>query len=224
MAVPSLYAVLTGDLIRSTTLSADTLADARGVAADAAAYSQKALALHPLAALEFFRGDAWQLLLGDPTHALRTALVIRAQLRAAADVDTRISIGLGTVDNIDHQRISLSTGEAFLLSGRKLDRMTTYFDLTGDLPDRFALVRPWFTLTLQLCGGLARSWTRRQAEVVAHALLMTDATHEAIGQALTPPIRKQSVTDILEAANWRLLSEALTVFEKTDWRTGAPVP
>lgn len=212
------YAALTGDLVRSTKLSAAALDAARRVVADAVADIDRAVGRNGASPAEFFRGDAWQVVLAEPACALRTALLIRARLRAIADVDTRISIGVGPVETIDRHRASLSTGEAFVLSGRKLDTMTSYFDLTGDLPAAASALQPWFTLTLQLCGGLARSWTRRQAEMVARALVMRDATHEAIGRSLDPAIRKQSVTGVLEAAHWRLLSEALMVFEQTDWR------
>lgn len=212
------YAALTGDLVRSTELSVEALDIARATVADAVAEIDLTFSRNGVSPVEFFRGDAWQVVLTDPAYALRTALTIRARLRAVADVDTRISIGVGPVDSVDRQRASLSTGEAFVLSGRKLDRMTSYFDLTGDLPEAVGALQPWFTLTLQLCGGLSRSWTRRQAEIVSRALIMRDATHEAIGQSLNPVIRKQSVTGVLEAAHWRLLSEALAVFEKTDWR------
>lgn len=211
-----LYAVLTGDLIRSTALTADRLADARRVAETSAQALDETLAWDQVGELDFFRGDAWQLVLGRPGAALRAGLLIRARLRALAGVDTRIAIGVGGADRIDPGRVSRSTGEAFVLSGRTLDRMTSYFDLSGAVPEGAPEVERWLTLTLQLCGGLARNWTKRQAEVAARALGMANPTHEAIAQAFD--IRKQSVTDILEAAHWRLLTEALKVFEDTDWR------
>ena len=166
---------------------------------------------------EFFRGDAWQLLMQEPRRALRVALVIRAMLRAKLDVETRISIGVGGVDAVDQTRISLSTGEAFTLSGRALDALTGYFDLTGALPERAGALTGWFPATLHLCSGLVRPWTRRQAEIVSVALLQENPTHEGIAMALRPRVAKQTVSESLAGAGWRSLLEAIRAFEATPW-------
>lgn len=211
-----LVAVLTGDLIGSTGLAAAALLRARRTAEAASEQFAARLPSAQISSLDVFRGDAWQVALGDPAYALRAALFLRARLRAEADVDTRIAIGVGAADHLDRERISRSTGEAFVLSGRTLDGMTSYFDLAGAAPRVLGANEPWLNLSLQLCGGLARGWTRRQAEVCAQALIMDGPTHEAIAQAFQ--VRKQSITAVLDAAHWRLLSEALKVFETADWR------
>lgn len=166
---------------------------------------------------EFFRGDAWQLLLKEPGQALRVALYIRALLSAQAGIETRISIGIGTVDAINRSRTSLSTGEAFTLSGHALDEITGYFDLTGALPERAADLVQWFPAILHLCSGLIRQWTRRQAEIVSVALLLESQTHERIARSLHPPVSKQTVSESLAGANWRSLLEAIRMFEAIDW-------
>ncbi|MGD2134300.1 MAG: hypothetical protein PVI23_16035 [Maricaulaceae bacterium] len=211
------FAVLTGDIIGSTELSVDRLEEARQALARAVGGVRRRRADVVAGEHEFFRGDAWQLLLADPGWALRTALMIRAGVRAELDVDTRVAIGVGVVDHVDLSRISLSTGEAFTLSGRALDNMTGYFDMTGAVPARAGVLARWLPVTLHLCSGLVRSWTRRQAEVVACALTLEKPTHEAIAKALEPPVKKQTVTDSLSGANWRTLQEPIDAFEQTDW-------
>ena len=169
--------------------------------------------------LEFFRGDAWQLLMDDPAPALALALLLRAQLRWKLSADTRLAIGIGTAQKIDRRKISLSSGEAFELSGHALDRMTGYFTLTAALPARASLAARWLPAVLHLCSDLLRGWTPRQAEIVACALRHREATHEEIGAMLHRPVRKQTVTSALRSAHYRALSEALELFEETDWTT-----
>jgi hypothetical protein len=218
------FAVLTGDLIGSARLSTERLGGTRRLVLRTAR-DLRAKARHALiGAPEFFRGDAWQLLLGEPRQALRVALLIRAVLSAEIDVETRVSIGVGRVDVIDRARISRSTGEAFTLSGQALDKITGYFDLTGALPERTGVMAVWFPATLHLCSGLVRTWTRRQAEIVAIALSRDNPTHEGIAKSLRPKVSKQTVSESLAGAGWRTLLEAIRAFEATDWASLAGLP
>ncbi len=211
------FAVLTGDLVSSRRLSAERLEHTRRLIAEGAARFRRRQPRALCGVPEVFRGDAWQLLLREPRWALRLALLTRALLLARHDVRTRVSIGIGAVDAIDRRRVSLSTGEAFMLSGHALDRITGYFDLTGALPERAAPLAGWFPAVLHLCSGLVRPWTRRQAEIVSLALLLDNPTHAAIAGTLRPRVSKQSVTESLAAARWRPLLEGIRVFEQTDW-------
>jgi hypothetical protein len=211
------YAVLTGDIVGSRQLSPARLERVRALIASAAGEFRRRQPRALCGVPEVFRGDAWQLLLREPRWALRVALLIRAELLAADEVGTRVSIGVGNVDVINRRRVSLSTGEAFTLSGHALDHITGYFDLTGALPERAAELTDWFPAMLHVCSGLARAWTRRQAEIVSLALRPDDPTHETIAGALRPKISKQSVTESLAGAGWRPLLEGVRVFEATDW-------
>jgi hypothetical protein len=210
-------AVLTGDLIGSSKLSAERLGRTRAVVIKGAQQFQSRSRRTISGVPEFFRGDAWQLLVKEPGQALRVALYIRAVLSAEIGVETRIAIGVGGADVIDRARVSLSTGEAFTLSGHALDEMTGYFDLTGALPERAGPLAGWFPAILHLCSGLVRHWTRRQAEIVSLALLLDDPTHERIARLLDPPVSKQTVSESLAGAGWRTLLEAIRAFETTDW-------
>ena len=213
----SAFAVLTGDIVGSSRLSAGQLERARALVLKGARQFHSKSRPMVSGVPEFFRGDAWQLLLREPGQALRVALYIRASLSAQSGVETRISIGIGSVDAINRARTSLSTGEAFTLSGHALDEITGYFDLTGALPERAAALARWFPAVLHLCSGLMRDWTRRQAEIISLTLLSDNRTHEEIAGALRPPVSKQTVSESLAGANWRSLLEAIRVFEATDW-------
>ncbi len=212
-------AVLTGDLIGSTRLTVDVLEAVRdGLLAAVKTYGRRypgAVEGEP----EFFRGDSWQLLVPDPRLSLRMALYLAACLKAQYNLRTRIAIGVGTVDRVTRNRISLSTGEAFVLSGQTLDAMSRRyrFDITGSVDARLESQATWFSVILHLCSGLIIRWTQRQAAVLAAALLSEDSDFEVIGAAQTPPVTKQAVSKVLIAANWRYLLEAVNLFETSAW-------
>lgn len=213
------YAVLTGDLIRSTELPAAELdAIRRRLSVITIGFEDRfpgTLIGFP----EFFRGDAWQIALRRPERALRLAMLITATLRAEAPTGTRIAIGIGPIEHISPQHISLSGGEAFTLSGRALDRMTGYYDLTGALSPDTGTMAGWLPAALHLISQQMRQWTPRQAEIVATALMLHSPEHEQIARALNPPVAKQTVTKSLQGAGWRGLQDMLHVYEITDWKT-----
>ncbi|WP_010664156.1 hypothetical protein [Marinilabilia salmonicolor] len=64
---------------------------------------------------EIFRGDSFQLML-DADTAMLAAFHIKAVMRAAASLDVRMGIGVGTVK---HQAVKIteSNGEVFVFSG-----------------------------------------------------------------------------------------------------------
>jgi hypothetical protein len=217
------FAVLTGDIVSSRQLPPERLERTRRLIAEGAARFRRRQPRALSGVPEVFRGDAWQLLLREPRWALRAALYMRALLLAGDEVRTRVSIGIGTVEAVNRSRVSLSTGEAFLLSGHALDSITGYFDLTGALPERAAPLAAWFPAMLHLCSGLIRPWTRRQAEIVSVALLAENPTHESIAGTLRPKVSKQSVSESLAAARWRPLLEGMRVFEATDWDSLDPL-
>ena len=218
-----LYAVLSGDIIKSTALSSSQLEEARALLNDRVALLDQRTGHPVIAQPDFYSGDAWQLALRDPKHALRFALFIRESLFAELNVRTRISIGIGPADRIDTERISLSSGVAFTLSGRKLSEMSGYTDLTLSCgPARTgiqSLLNGWMGVSLQHCSDHARGWTHRQAEIVALGLLHPEQTHEQLAQRLQPPVKKQSVTSSLSSAHWASITETLTIFKNTAWET-----
>jgi len=211
------WAVITGDIVRSSSLSSDELCDVRAQLVDAVAdirgWGRRILRGRP----DFFRGDAWQVLLSDPRRALRVALYVRSQLISIGLADTRLSIGLGSVDYLSRSRVSLSTGEAFKLSGHGLDGMSPAAGLAITCPQSAGPVAAWLTLTGQLCDSLISGWTKRQAAVVAVSLHPRDPRQDEIAALLKPPVSRQAVTKTLESANWYAIKAAIRVFEETRW-------
>lgn len=87
----SLFAVLTGDIIRSQALSGRELESVRRTLLDAVDDVRKWRSGVVKGKAEFFRGDAWQVLLSDPQLALRVALFLRATLLGTGIADTRVA-------------------------------------------------------------------------------------------------------------------------------------
>jgi hypothetical protein len=213
------YAVLTGDVIKSSRLPPAQLESVRSSlisAVDRARGWKRGLVRgRP----EFFRGDAWQLLLMDPAMAMRVGILLRASLLAGGLADSRIAIGLGEVEKISSGRVSLSTGQAFTIAGKALDNMTRYSSMTIAVPKSVGPLSDWLPVAGHLCDSLIGQWTRRQAEIVCAAVDPKDPDYEKIGQSLTPTVSKQAVAKSLSGANWYAIREAVRLFEKTSWET-----
>jgi hypothetical protein len=210
------YAVLTGDLVKSTSLTPAMLTDARDVVTDATAEIARWSEGSVAARVEFFRGDAWQFALGDARFFLRAAVYVRARLRAAnSNFDTRIGIGLGKVEHIDPVRTSLSSGEAFVISGRTLDAIGGASGLAVGLADRFERRLAWIDPMAGLCSALVDHWTERQAELVGRMLVPERVSQ--LDLATSFQITKQTVSKALAAADYSALLAAIEHAEQIDW-------
>lgn len=204
-----LYAVVMGDIIKSGRLSPEQLESVRSsllAAIDQVTGWEPGLVKGQA---EFFRGDAWQVLLTRPGHALRVAVFLRATLLAQGIADTRISIGIGSVEHVSSGRVSLSSGKAFALSGHGLDGMIRNVSMTIELSDEAGASGEWLQVIGHLCGAVIGGWTKRQAEIALLAVEPGEPTHEEIANMLHPPVSKQAVTKSLHGAHWYVVREAV---------------
>lgn len=217
MAEDKCFAVLTGDLIKSGELAKDQLDDVRSSLIKRSRVVGKWERGLVNGELEFFRGDSWQLLLNKPGFAMRAAVYLRASLIASGKADSRVSIGLGSIDNISKQNLLTSTGEAFSLSGHGLDELTGYSEMTIKISRSSGPLFEWLPVVANLCNSLIKQWTQRQAEVITFAADPEEPTHEEIAEKLTPAVTKQAVTKILNSANWHSLRKVINQFEKMNW-------
>ncbi|MBD3316552.1 MAG: hypothetical protein GF344_12255 [Chitinivibrionales bacterium] len=210
-------AVLTGDLIKSRRLSDLELDKTRRALCAAAAEVNEWQPGAVLGEPDFFRGDAWQMLVTVPKPALRIAVYMRAFLLESGLSDTRIVIGLGAAEKVYPKRISLSTGQAFTLSGLGLDNLTRYTKMSIALSAHCEDLAAWLPVVAQLCDVLIGHWTTRQAKIIRLALAPSEPTHDEIAQSINPKVSKQAVTKILAGADWHVLRSVIEQFEKTDW-------
>lgn len=135
-------AVITGDIIQSTKL--DVLQ--RSMLIDEVDHALMLWSKNYNMHYEIYRGDSFQCLLKSPHHALRVALLIKTFIKSLNPAesyvlkskenptkkqnmlysvwmfDTRLAIGIGESE-VYSNSIGKSNGEAFFLSGRKLDSL-----------------------------------------------------------------------------------------------------
>jgi hypothetical protein len=222
MANGQLYAVLTGDLVKSSRLTSaqSTMAmDWLRRAADEFADVHKASILGQI---DTFRHDSWQLLLARSEFAIRAAVYLRAALKLQSDAttkyDTRISIGVGTVESISKLRISDSRGIAFTLSGKGLDLMEGH-RMALSHEDEESAAGQWIgRCVIPLLDCIVSDWTPAEAKAICGAIKGWTqeqsaekwGKNERIGKNPT----RQAVGKSLDRAHWGMVEDVLSWVEK----------
>lgn len=211
---PPAILVLTGDVVGSSKLGPDRLDRLFALLEQA----HGAIAAWPgpagPAGFDRYRGDGWQMLLPCPRWALRACLMVRAWLRAAdRDFETRAMAGIGPAGTAQPGDLSASGGEAFRLSGQRLDRAKRppYFDIriAGAQPDREALLSALFGLA----DALSQDWTEKQAAIFRLALAPGAPDQHRIATSLTPSVSQQTVSGHYQAGGGPALDRAVQAFE-----------
>jgi len=159
--------------------------------------------------LEIFRGDGWQCALVDPSLAVHAALFLRASVKAHGPIphmDTRIGVGIGTVDFLDSNQLGASNGPAFQLSGKALDSLSQSslgwaFLREKESPDCLSSIGfPLMDLSVQ-------RWSKAEGVAVVGSLLgLTQAEIAAHPLALKQdgqPPTQQAVADALKRIDWK---------------------
>ena len=112
-------------------------------------------------------------------------------------VDTRISLGVGTIQFIPGDRVSQGDGDAYRLSGQGLDDMPrqTYLSARiGEQPE------PLLDALMVATDAITRRWSARQAQAVVGSL--TGLTQESIAAGWKPDaITQQAVAQHLPVAD-----------------------
>lgn len=220
MTEERLYAVVSGDIVGSRRFSEkgpairDAIKDA-GVAC-AEAFDE---ALGGMPPVDVFAGDSWQMLIRSPQPALRVGLCMRALIKSSERLpkaDTRLAIGIGTVDFVDDHSASEGQGEAFGLSGEALDSLQnskvrmaarvpeTWRDDAGRLD-----VQDTLDTMMVLVDAICRDWTVVMAETVSGAL--RGWTQEKI--ARMRGVQQSTTSRMLASARWPSLSASLKWWE-----------
>jgi hypothetical protein len=206
-------AVLTGDLIGSTKAGPEAVDEAMEALAEAAKTISKWAGAEDVRFTRY-RGDGWQILLPDPSLALRAALFLNASLKARrTGLLTRIAIGCGPVDRPGTTDLKDASGEAFTLSGRALDAMPKGRTLAFEQ----ANASPRDMLFIKMTDALIRKWSPEQAEAMAMALGPWKTTYEMIARQLGITI--QAVSQRLKNADHEAILDLVEGAEAQDiWR------
>jgi len=212
------YAALTGDIVGSRRFAGkgpavrDAIKEACGAVVEAFDGG-----LSGLPTVDVFAGDSWQMVTRSPAQALRIGLCIRALIRANEGLpgaDTRLAIGVGSVDFIAEQDLSESQGEAFRLSGQSLeslkssggrlavsiagmtDRELAASDPNAEAADAMDTVialldascRGWSPSRARAVAGVLRGWT--QQRIAEDAMVSQSAVAQALAGARWPAIER----------------------------------
>lgn len=210
------YAVITGDFIGFSPLSAQTRQQLLRLTEEGGRRLHEIFGRRSPEPVDMFRGDGWQMLFPDPGIAFRAGLFFRAFIRSHAAgryTDLRMAIGVGPIDYAPQARISAGDGEAFRCSGKLLETMTspregTFRFAMDDSPAACALDGMAF-----LAGAVAERWTQNQSRAVAGAL--AGMTQKEIGRSWPGKISTQAVGGHLKRAQWTALRFAVQNYEKS---------
>jgi hypothetical protein len=220
-------AVITGDIIQSSKLDAETRQWLMRSLKAALAQWDEDFEMES----ELIRGDSFQCLVPDPAIALRVALLIRTYVRSlnptsAYDIyhrqnpeishsrlltnwlfDVRIAIGIGEID-YEGDTLAESDGEAFQLSGRALDRLkdgrrNLAIVSNDDNKGELASMAP-------LLDAILSGTTALQCEVINLKLL----GHTEVEIARILEINQSAVNQRSIAGNWGAIQSAVKRFGK----------
>lgn len=157
-----------------------------------------------------YRGDGFQIAVPDPADAVLAAVLARAALIQQSPSrqsmwDARIAVGIGPATMPTAERFAEADGEAFLLSGRRLD-------VLGDRPERLAIVTPSpalndeLALLTRFADDILSHWSHYSAEVV-YLSLLHDESQQALAERLGRA--QPTVNRRLVAARWPLIRDYL---------------
>ncbi len=211
------YAVLTGDIIKSSSLHYSTrrkLYNTIKSISDLLRIKYKQIIPYDI---DIFRGDSWQLLITDPVFSLRIALLIRVLLKILMEnimIDSRIAIGIGTIDFISEQNLSSSDGDAFRSSGLSLENNPKQFNLTFSISQpRYRIYSDLFDIIIKLTDFHVNKSTLQQTRALYGALSKLTQM-QTVKNVFQNSITQQAVADHLNKAGWLYIKYALNFFEK----------
>ncbi len=217
-------AVLTGDVVRSTSLppakrrGLDSLL--RGIGASLEKYHADAVPIP----IGIFRGDSWQLLVTRPELSLRVALELRAALKVGLGTngDCRIGIGIGEIDFIPGDSVSAGEGPAYAAAGQALDQLKRgeLMAVRFGFPPRSTPETRLVQALVHATDALAQGWTTGQAQAILGALRRSTQATIAAGWKPTR-VSQQAVTQFLARGHWTVISNLLEAIESSPF-TDAP--
>ena len=196
------YAVLTGDIVKSSDLpdgGLDQIFANLSMAAEHIATWQDAPAY-----LTRNRGDGWQMAV-RPDFALRATYAARAAPRLTHKrYDTRVALAIGP-GQIPGATLADATGDVFVSSGRTLESMPRRRLMSFGDPDGV------YGIILRLAEEIIKSWTETQAKVALCALAPNRPTQSALAAALG--VSQQTVQGHLDAGGIDALVESCEVID-----------
>jgi len=196
----TIVAVITGDIIKSQKLEATDYEKMLYTLES----TIRTLISKSKSSFDIFRGDSFQIIFQKSIDAIKAAIIIRLALKTAKpSFDARQSIGIGGVMSLRND-VKSSIGEAFVLSGRGLDKMKGKFI---SITSGNAGLQSKVELLTKFLDAIISNLTLNQAEVLLCYLTSEDKSHSTIA-SLTGKNRS-NVTKLLNASHYQLIDEYL---------------
>lgn len=197
--------IITGDIVKSSRIKADDkdviINEILGLKDDVSTICS--------IDIEFFRGDSFQILVRDATRTLFVAVLLRAKLRGESKgvkCDARLSVGVGGIEYVN-ERVVMSDGEAFRLSGRGLDEIGKKSRLV--VATKWSAVNNELAVSTPFADDIISKWTTEQAAIIFVAL-SADVNQKDISFMLGKSV--QNVSKLLTAAKEQLVRMYLNRF------------
>lgn len=204
-----LYAVITGDVIKSSEIEGyqDRLKETLEL------FQKDYSNILPLA-VDRYGGDSFQVLLSDYGPSLRASLYIYTKLASyKPQIHVRMSIGIGEINGVPSERVSTGDGEAFRLSGPALEKLDSHQHLTfqGTAPLFDWKTNELLRGSMGLLSGLLIGLTPAQSEVLWY--LLQGYTQVEIARKTNRA--QQTISGIASVGNWRNIAGFVDSFEES---------
>ncbi len=205
-----LYSVLSGDLVGSSKLETGERKEILSVLKNS---FNQVKSIYPKAVrseFDIYRGDSFQGILSAPSVSLGSAIIIRAYLRSKIGhkADARIAIGIGKIDYLP-KHITEGYGEAFVISGKLLDKMKkSRFNFQIETPSEE--INRELRIEFILLDFLISKWSPEQSEAIIKHL--KGLTQEEIAKKLG--ISQPAVHKRLDNAGFWLIDQMCDRFAK----------
>jgi hypothetical protein len=197
------YAVLTGDIVNFTQLP-----DKERLKLISETESLLKSWVNQPNEAEIFRGDSFQLIIGDITTAIKKGIQLICWFKKHSDeknkiyLSSRISVGIGDIA-YKGKSVLDSDGQAFHLSGRNFDKMTDNEILSiktanDDINEQIAIILTFANIVIN-------QLTAAQAEVIYMAI--DNYTQTRMAEELG--IKQGAVNSRLKLANWKTIHEGI---------------
>lgn len=209
-----MYAVLTGDVVNSSSLSSDRRYYLYEAMQNLSTAVKQKYPREISSDLAKYRGDGWQLLVSPPRDAFEISLFMRTFIRFHFEqekLDTRIAIAIGNIDFAPDDNISEGYGIAFTESGKLLDSLKEYRMAVTLTQNSNHLLCNFANTLIRASDALISAWTPAQCQAVHLALF--GLTQREIGKRWKAgAIAQASVANHLKSANWELIKEISSLY------------
>lgn len=204
--------VISGDIVKSQALRSEQLEVSLSRLHE---YLETLKERNLVKVFDIFRGDAFQIVTTKPQSICVVAVLLRLFMASAnTPVAVRQSIAIGRVERLQ-QSVKLSTGEAFVLSGRGLDSMQSQL-MTLQLGNNQSSAA--LSLTTRLLDALLSEFSKNECEVLSLYLLKSYVDGEAMTHANLAKVLNRSrshITRQLNKAYYELVVEYLDYTQRS---------